>query len=167
MEPLNLAEPLDALRRFNQLNHDLCDALEALADTAERGGDATALRAPAAEIHRHFGGHAVAHHKDEEEDLFPLLARQSLKLADRVHQANLGHERLAAAWQDLGPILLDPNAMVADPTAFAAKAHTYARMQREHSRFEEEALFDMAEHILGSEDLARISKAMKKRRGVV
>ena len=167
MEPLNLSEPLTALRQFHQLNKDFCEGLETLADAAERGDDAGQLRAPAAEIHRHFGGHAAMHHRDEEEDLFPILARQSLKLADRVHQARRDHEKLDTAWHELGPILRDPSAMTADPAAFAAKARAFARLQREHSAYEEEELFDMAQHILGGDDLARIAKAMKKRRGVV
>ena len=167
MEPLNLSEPLTALRQFHQLNNDLCEGLETLAAAAENGGEASALRAPAAEIHRHFGGLAVIHHKDEEEDLFPLLARQSLKLADRVHQARQGHEKLEAAWNVLGPILRDPTAMAADPATFATKARAFAQLQREHSSFEEEELFELAQHILGKEDLSKISKAMKKRRGAV
>lgn len=167
MEPLNLSEPLTALRQFHQLNNDLCEALESLAGAAEGGGEASALRAPAAEIYRHFSGHSAAHHQDEEEDLFPLLARQSLKIADRVERARRGHEQLESAWHDLGPVLRDPNAMVADPAAFAAKARAFAEMQREHSRFEEQELFDIAQHILSSDDLAKISKAMKKRRGAV
>ena len=167
MEPIDLSHPLTALRQFHQLTDNVCDALDALADSAESGADAASLRGRAGEIQRHFSASSLLHHKDEEEDLFPILARQSLKLADRVHQARRDHERLDHAWEQLGPVLRDAAAIAADPTAFADQARAFTAMQRSHCHHEEEALFAVAEHILGQKELADLSKSMKKRRGLV
>ncbi len=166
MTPPDFSAPLDALRQFHERQHTLCEALAALADQAEAGADAAALRAPAAEINRHFGVEAELHHRDEEEDLFPILARQSLKLADRVHQARSGHEELEAAWHRLGPALRDVNAIVADPATFAANARAFVELQQAHSHGEAEELLDMAQHILSAKQLDELSKAMRKRRGL-
>ncbi|GAB6042357.1 hemerythrin domain-containing protein [Endothiovibrio diazotrophicus] len=166
MEPIDFSNPLDALRRFHQLNREQCAALEALAEAAEGGAEVASLGGPAGEILRHFTAHTALHHRDEEEELFPLLARQTLKLADRVHHARSAHQAIEGGWRELAELLRKPAAIAADPAAFAARARAFAELESGHCNFEDEELLEIAQHILSRDDLTRIGKAMKKRRGI-
>jgi hemerythrin-like domain-containing protein len=167
MPEQHLNDPLQLLCDFHELNGRLCDALDRLVDEAASGCEPSQLRTPANEIHRHFSTIERLHHRDEEEDLFPRLARQTLRLADAVHQARLHHQQIELLWSELGPILRDPAAMVANPDAFAELANRFANLQREHVSFEDAYLIDVARHILTAADQQAILKAMQKRRSMV
>jgi hemerythrin-like domain-containing protein len=77
-------QPLALLKACHTKILAHCDLLEELlANLADAGRDED-VRSAARRAVTYFSTGARLHHQDEETDLFPLLIRQSLKLADRV-----------------------------------------------------------------------------------
>ena len=100
---------------------------------------------------------------DEEQDLFPLLVRSTLKMAELIHGLKQDHERLDQAWRDIAPMLAQPS-HIGDPQQFTVLANNFAELYRDHIAKENEELLDRAQHMLSSEQLKKIGKAMKERR---
>lgn len=160
----DFSDPLGLLRACHTRIRRHCETLSKLADHIQAQGVDADARKAAAQVLLYFNTAGRHHHGDEDEDLFPLLARQSLKLADRVHRARKEHEELKGSWQRLAPLLERP-ATIADPAAFAAAATAFCERQLQHVAYEEEELLETAQHILGKDDLRKLGSAMAKRRG--
>jgi len=141
-----------------------CDTLEKLpAHVAAYGVDDEA-RSAIRRLITYFSTSAVQHHQDEEQDLFPILNRQSLKLAEIVHRLKQEHGQLDTLWQSLAADLGAP-AGLAENGDFAAHARAYADACRQHINAENEELLTMAPHILSSRQLQDLGDAMARRRG--
>lgn len=161
----DFSDPLGLLRACHERVFKHCDILENLAAyLADKGLDQEASEA-AAQVHRYFSVAAKHHHEDEEQDVFPRLARQSLKLADLIHSLKQEHERLDALWAEIAPLLAKP-ASIGDVEAFQALAERFADAYRNHARKENSELLEMAQHVFGSDELKQIGRAMAERRGV-
>lgn len=160
----DFSDPLGLLRACHDRILRNCETLERLADhVADEGVDAE-VRKAAGQVYRYFTTAGRLHHQDEEEDLFPRLARQSLKLADIIHALRQDHERLDALWADLEAEVERP-AAITDPSGFRQRVAALATAYREHIRKENDDLLEMAQHILGPDELRRIGSAMSERRG--
>jgi len=161
----DFSDPLGLLRACHERVLKHCDTLVNLAaHLGDKGLDQDAREA-AASVHKYFSVAGKHHHQDEEQDLFPRLARQSLKLADLVHQLKQDHERLDGLWAELEPLLARP-AKIEDSSTFLEQAQQYADAYRAHVRRENEELLDMAQHIFGSDELKQIGEKMAARRGL-
>lgn len=161
----DFSDPLGLLKACHKNILAFCDQLEVVAQTVETGPIDFKLAGSAGKIYRYFKKAGKHHHEDEEIDIFPLLNRTSLKLADRVNQAKQEHARQDELWCILAPQLANPVA-IKDASAFVATAHEFIESQRVHVKFEEEELFEMAQHLIGQADLEKIGRQMAKRRGV-
>jgi len=158
-------QPLALLRACHTRMLDHCELLEQLVahlndDTidAETGSAARSVMA-------YFSSSALQHHQDEEDDLFPLLARQSLKLADLIHSLRQEHAELDGLWKVLEPELMRfPD--VADRTAFTTNAGRYCEISRQHVRRENMEFLPLAESSLSRAQLQDIGAAMAERRGL-
>ena len=161
----DFSDPLGLLRACHEriLRHS--DLLVRLAEHIATSGADDEARKTAAAIYRYFTTAGKHHHQDEEQDLFPRLARQSLKLADRVHRLKQEHPALDAIWQELEPLLADLT-RVDDMALFAELAARFADAQRRHVTAENKELFDVAQHIFSDRELQDIGKAMAVRRGL-
>lgn len=161
----DFSDPLGLLRACHERVLQHCDTLENLAaHIGDKGIDQDAKEA-AAQIHKYFSVAGKHHHQDEEQDIFPRLARISLKLADRVHKLKKEHEAIDAMWEPLAPLLARP-ATITDTDAFSTMAQQYADANRDHVRSENEELLDMAQHIFGRDELNAIGEKMAERRGL-
>lgn len=161
----DFSDPLGMLRACHERVLKHCNTLENLAaHLADKGLDQDAKEA-AAQVHKYFSQAAKHHHQDEEQDVFPRLARQSLKLADLIHQLKQEHEQLDALWAELAPLLARP-ANITDHDSFTALSQQFADAYRGHVRRENEDLLDIAKHIFGSDELKQIGEKMAARRGV-
>lgn len=161
----DFSDPLGLLRACHERVFKHCDTLENLAAHLDDKGLDQDAREAAAQVHKYFSIAGKHHHQDEEQDIFPRLARQSLKLADLVHQLKQDHERLDAMWSQLEPLLARP-ATIGDTTAFLELAQQYADAYRAHARRENEDLLEMAKHIFGNDELKQIGEKMAERRGL-
>ncbi len=161
----DFSDPLGLLRACHERVFQHCDTLMNLAaHLGDKGLDQDAKEA-AAQVYKYFSVAGKHHHQDEEQDLFPRLARQSLKLADLVHRFKQDHEKLDAQWAELEPLLARP-AKIEDTDAFLDMAQQYADAYRDHARRENEDLLDMAQHIFGRDELNEIGEKMAERRGI-
>ena len=161
----DFSDPLGLLRACHERVLKHCDTLENLAaHLADKGLDQDAKEA-AAQVHKYFSVAGKHHHQDEEQDIFPRLARQSLKLADLVHRLKQEHQAIDTLWAPLAPLLARP-ATIQDHDAFSALAQQFADAYRAHVRLENEDLLNMAQHIFSSDELKRIGEKMAERRGL-
>ena len=161
----NFSDPLGLLRACHERIFRHCDTLEKLpTHFAEKGADQE-FHAAAAKIHRYFCEAAVHHHADEEQDLFPLLARQSLKMADTLLRLKQEHEQLDALWKELEPLLAKPSA-IKDPSTLETLTRRFAEANRRHAQKENEEVLDIARHSLNRDELKKLGRSMAERRGV-
>lgn len=158
-------DPLGILKACHQRMLAHCEILEKLVPHIADTGIDDEARSAIGKIKTYFSTGAVHHHQDEEVDLFPILARQSLKLADVVHGLHKEHEAINQAWDDLQTSLNQPGGL-ADNADFGHQVKTFCRLYREHINHEEKELLSMAQHILSHEQLKELGNNMAKRRGV-
>jgi hemerythrin-like domain-containing protein len=159
----DFSNPLGLLRACHQriLNH--CETLEKLAGHIRDNGIDSDAKKAATHVHRYFSSAGVLHHRDEEEDLFPKLIRQSMKMADLVHQLKQGHQKIDSIWKELAALLANPET-ITDIDHFESLVQKFTALNREHIIIEEEDFLSVAVHILSTEDLNKISRSMEKRR---
>jgi len=164
-QPPDFSDPLAVLQGCHEDMLAQCEALENLvAHIRAHGFDADTRRRIAGTV-QFFTTVAVQHHQDEETDLFPILNRQSLKLADIVFRLRKDHEQLHTLWDNLfldfkkGPAL-------AEDDAFADHVAAFCSAYREHIKRETRELLSMAQHILSHQQLEEIGRAMARRRGI-
>lgn len=156
-------DPVAVLRACHERMLEHCDLLERLiAHVAEKGPDMEASSA-AAKVYRYFSTAAKHHHQDEEQDLFPLLARQSMKIADLAFSLRKDHERLEALWNELAPGLRKVQDIEGN-AEFAARAAEFCRLTRAHVQQENREFLPLVQHSLSSRQLQEIGRAMEKRR---
>lgn len=160
----DFSDPLGLLRACHERILQHCAMLERLVEHLRAHGADAEVRSAAGKIHHYFSTAGQHHHQDEEQDLFPRLARQSLKLADLVHRLRQDHGRMEALWQQLGPQLASP-ARISDIDGFAAQVAEFGTLYREHIARENDDLLEIARHILSSDDLKKLGKQMAERRG--
>jgi len=161
----DFSDPLGLLRACHQRMLDHCERLLRLADHLQSQGADNETATAAAAIYRYFTTSARQHHNDEEQDLFPRLARESLKLADLVHRLKKEHGELDALWHGLEPLLLRPG-QIADLSGFREQCHRFVEAYQRHIRVENSELLEMARHILSQAELKKLGASMAERRGV-
>lgn len=161
----DFSDPLGLLQACHDRILRHCDTLLTLvAHLEEKGADSEA-RTAASQIRRYFSTAGRHHHDDEEEDLFPRIARQSLKLADLVHGLRRDHERMDALWAELEPLLARPEE-AAGAERFPPLVREFTDAYRDHIRRENEELLAMARHILSSKETKQLGEKMARRRGI-
>jgi len=139
--------------------------LEQLSTNLDNPDKAEEIRSAARQAMTYFSTSARQHHQDEETDLFPLLRRQSLKLAEMVHGLQREHRELDTLW---GSIALDLKKLhdIGDPAAFVAKVQSFCELTRRHIQQENMEFLPRAESSLSHRQLQDIGAAMAARRGV-
>ncbi len=162
--------PLEMLAACHLRIEQRCSTLRRLCPhLAARGADGEAREA-AASVMRYFDTAAIDHHADEEEDLFPALI-ESMAGSDAVCLRELTqgltaeHRELEARWRrlrfDLERVVANEGASL-DPSDVEGFVGLYER----HIGREESELLPMAARLLSDDELDRIGRAMRERRGV-
>jgi hemerythrin-like domain-containing protein len=158
-------EPLALLRACHTRMLDHCDLLERLVDAPGDGTGVDETREATRKVIGYFTSSAPLHHQDEESDLFPLLIRQSLKLADLIHSLKQEHRQLVVLWEGMLPEL-QRLPEVADRRDLAEKAAEFCELNRRHIRRENKEFLPLAESSLSRRQLKDIGITMAGRRGV-
>jgi hemerythrin-like domain-containing protein len=155
-------DPIGLLRACHEKMQAHCELLTFLIDKNDLDDEA---REAARKVSRYFSQSAPLHHRDEEEDLFPRINRQSLKVAELVHGLKKEHERLDALWDSIAPEL---KKLPADgfSDAFRQSALEFSALCREHIAWENRELLPLASNSLSQQALAEIGESMAARRGV-
>jgi hemerythrin-like domain-containing protein len=165
--------PLEMLAACHIRIQRQCATLRRLAaHLAEHGADEQA-RSAAAGVLRYFDTAAPQHHADEEQNLFPALI-ESMAGSDPVCLKGMTqglrdeHRELETAWARLRPRLqaIAAAAPAGDGKSMTADVEAFTALYERHIRFEEDELLPMAARLLSDEELARIGRAMRERRGI-
>lgn len=167
----SLEVPLEMLSACHGRVERQCATLRRLVPhLAAQGADEQA-RTAAANVMRYFNTSAKHHHADEEEDLFPALI-ESMAASDAVCLHGLidglkaDHRALEAAWQRLRRVL--ERIAAGEPAPLAAdNVEALVGLYERHIAREESELLPMAARLLSENELARIGRAMRERRGIV
>lgn len=157
-------DPLALLRADHTRILDHCDLLEQLIAGVKTQEDKSQLRDTARKLSSYFSNSGRLHHMDEETDLLPLLARQSLKLADLIHALRQEHDQLDTLWATLETGLKQVT-QLDDPDTFVAAATRFCELSRQHVKRENMELLPVAASSLSSEQIKDIGVAMAGRRG--
>lgn len=158
-------EPLALLRACHTHILDHCDLLETIVARIRDGEVDGPTREAVRKVVSYFTTNARLHHQDEEQDLFPLLIRQSLKLAELIYGLKQAHTELDTLWAALAPELKRfPNLI--EPDTFIEQAGRFCELNREHIRRENMEFLPLADSSLSSRQLKDIGIAMAGRRGV-
>jgi hemerythrin-like domain-containing protein len=158
-------DPLAVLRADHERILEHCEILEKLVPhIAEKGVDEQARSAINRVVHT-FTTSAVHHLQDKQQNLYPILNRQSLKLADIIYRLKREQGELTNLWDTLLVELKTPAAL-ADNKAFATRVEKFCSDYRRHISYETRELLAIAQHILSQRQLQELGDAMARRRGM-
>jgi len=135
---------------------------------AQPGAESRAARETAAELLRFFRDAVFEHHAEEEEALFPAVARSAARGDEAALVAALAsrltseHREIEADWKAIEPALTriargKPAAL--DGGIVSRLCDTYAA----HAQFEERAYLPLAASILGENDQAALALTLHVR----
>jgi len=158
-------DPLALLRACHEKILAHCALLEGLVAHMVEAGPDDEARKTAERISRYFSTSAGLHHRDEEEDLFPRLNRQSLKIAELVHVLKKEHEQLETLWGVLSPGL-KRLPVEGFSEEFTRAADDFCSLYQQHIERENMEFLPLAANSLSQQELAEIGESMAERRGV-
>jgi hemerythrin-like domain-containing protein len=172
--PTRQATEADApLQDFSRCHDGFVTVLEASLGLPEMVVTAARSRSCAADMLKMFRDRLLAHHDDEERDLFPAVLRvaQPGDEADRaksmVAQLVREHREIAQLWKQLEPaVQAIANGYL--PRIDSALLHELVRRFNEHVRTEEEEFLPFAQQVLArqAEDMAMLGLALHRRHEV-
>ena len=169
--PTRQATEADApLQDFSKCHVGFVTVLETALGLPEMIVTAARSRSCAADMLKMFRDRLLAHHDDEERDLFPAVLRvaQPGDEADRartmVAQLVREHREIAQLWKQLEPaVQAIANGYL--PQLDSALLHELVRRFNEHVRIEEEEFLPFAQQVLArqAEDMAMLGLALHRR----
>ena len=170
-KPTRQATAADApLQDFSNCHAGFVTVLDAALGLPEMIVTAARSRSCAADMLKMFHDSLLAHHDDEERDLFPAVLRvaQPGEEADRartmVAQLVREHREIAQLWKQLEPaVQAIANGYL--PQLDSALLHELVRRFNEHVRSEEEEFLPFAQQVLArqAEDMATLGMALHRR----
>ena len=162
--------PLEMLAACHTRIERQCETMKRLASHVAQHGADDEARTAASSLMRYFDTAAIQHHQDEEDDLFPALL-ESMAGSDPVCIREMteglaaDHRVLEASWRRLRQVL--ERIAAGEPAALPSdEVDAFASLYERHLRIEEEELLPMAERLLTDDDITRIGRAMRERRGI-
>ena len=167
LDPASFESPVDFLAAEHERQLAICDLLDHLARNPRHAAAFGELR----QVRDYLVRELPLHTQDEEEDLFPMLARRCPKNDDvqdifallrREHDTDRGLVEELVANLDA---LLAGHALP-DPAAFMANAFAVSETQRRHLAWENAVILPRALRHLSEDDCAALTRAMAARRGV-
>ncbi len=163
-------EPDAPLQDFSRCHEGFVTVLETALGLPEMIATAARSRSCAADMLKMFRDRLLAHHDDEERDLFPAVLRiaQPGEEAERartmVERLVRDHREIAQLWKQLEPsVQAVANGYL--PQLDAALLREMVGRFNEHVRVEEEDFLPFAQQVLArhAEDLAMLGLALHRR----
>ena len=162
--------PLEMLSACHSRIESQCATLRRLVPYLAKHGTVAEARVAATNVIRYFDTSAKHHHADEEQDLFPALLESvagsdPVCLRDLTAALTAEHRELEARWQDVRAVL---ERVVAGESVLlnSDSVEALVRLYQRHMEREESELLPMAARLLTDDDLTRIGRAMRARRGI-
>ena len=157
-------QPLALLRACHERILRQCATLAKLALHVRAEGPGPEAHRAAAEVYRYFSTAGQHHHEDEEQDLFPRL-RAHADLAGLLTVLAGEHRRMEVLWQQLAPMLREPDGMP-NIAVFEKLAAEFNALYAAHIERENRELLPRAEQLLSEDVLRELAARMAARRGV-
>jgi hypothetical protein len=146
--------PIDA---FSQCHSGILSGLRVLSGLPEMVAAAERARRASAETFAVFDGAVLAHHADEETELFPAVLKSAApggeyeRVATMVERLVAEHRAIEMVWKKLKPSVR--SAAVGQPTEVnAGDVGDLMRLYAAHAAFEESRFLPLAQEILGRND---------------
>jgi hemerythrin-like domain-containing protein len=158
------------LQDFSSCHAGFVAVLETALGLPKMTVTAARSRSCAADMLKMFRDSLLAHHDDEERDLFPAVLRiaqpgeEAQRARTMVTQLVREHREIAELWKQLEPVVQAiANGYL--PRLDAALLHELVTRFNEHVRIEEEEFLPFAQQVLArqSEDLAMLGLTMHRR----
>jgi hemerythrin-like domain-containing protein len=162
--------PLEMLSGCHRRVERQCATLRRLVTHVAAHGADLAARTATTNVMRYFDTSAKHHHADEEEDLFPALV-ESMAGSDAacvrqmIEGLKADHRALETAWRHLRGAL-EKIAGGESVLLASYEVEAFVGLYERHIEREDSELFPMAARLLSDDDLARIGRAMRERRGM-
>jgi hemerythrin-like domain-containing protein len=158
------------LHDFSKCHAEFVTVLETALDLPEMVVTAARSRSCAADTLKMFRDSLLAHHDDEERELFPAVLRvaqpgsEAERARTMVAQLVREHREIAQLWKQLQPAVQ----AIADgylPRLDSALLHDLVQRFNEHVRLEEEEFLPFAQQVLAreAEDMAMLGLALHRR----
>ena len=162
--------PLEMLSACHDRMERQCATLRGLVPHLAEHGVDEAARTAAANVMRYFDTSAKHHHADEEEDLFPALIESmagsdAVCLRELTERLKADHRALEMAWQCVRGVL-EKVARGESVRLGSDDVEALVGQYERHIEREEKELLPMAARLLSEDDLTRIGRAMRERRGI-
>src|SRR5512140_2627372 len=172
--PTHLSTETDTpLQDFSSCHVGFVTVLEAALGLPEMIVTAARSRSCAADMLKMFRDRLLAHHDDEERDLFPAVLRtlppgeEADRAGTMVAQLIREHREIAQLWKQLEPaVQAIANGYL--PRLDSTLLHELVRRFNEHVRTEEEEFLPFAQEVLArqAEDMAMLGLALHRRHEV-
>jgi hemerythrin-like domain-containing protein len=162
--------PLEMLAACHARIQSRCDTLRRLVPHLTEHGSDEAARSASAGLLRYFDTAARDHHADEEEDLFPALIESmagsdAVCIRDLIAALAAEHRELELRWARVRKVL--ERIVAGDPVVLdQSQADALIELYTRHIEREESELLPMAIRLLGDDELERIGRSMRMRRGI-
>ncbi len=161
----DFSNPLGLIDTCHDKLKQHCELLLKSAKHLQEHGTDNDFQTAIKQVQRYFSTAAKLHHRDEEEDIFPLVVRSSLKMTDLVHQLKETHRQLDAGWEAL-MASLEKDPLESNQQEFIKRANEFVDLNLQHLEHEEQDFFPIVKHMLSSDQLNKIGKSMAERRNV-
>ena len=163
-------EPLDALEACHGRIEEHLQALEKLVRRVAAGVPDSAAGSDARALLRYFETSGAQHHRDEDENLFPLLRARAaalgrIEVAAGIDELEREHATLDAQWRRLREALSALAARREDAGIDAGEAERFAWLYRRHMDREALLVLPFAREALGTGERAELGARMAARRG--
>ncbi len=160
--------PLELLSACHRCAKSQCATLRRLVAHLLAHGVEEEARSAAANLLHYFDISARHHHTDEEEDVFPALIESmagsdAVCLREMIEGLTADHRVWEADWRRLRGVL-ERIAAGEDVALFEDHVEVMVGKYERHIEFEDRELLPMAARLLSDDDLARVGRAMRKRR---
>lgn len=159
----DFSNPLGLIRACHQRMLRHLELLEKVCTHLQSDNMDQQVADAAKQVHRYFTSAAVTHHRDEEDDIFPLVVRTSLKMAQLIHGLKKDHQKLEQLWLQLEPGLGKLQS-IESPEDFIQHAQEFCSAYRHHIQVEENEFLNLAQHLLSKQQLEEIGENMEERR---
>ena len=162
--------PIEMLDQCHQRIRRTCDLLVNVAAHIRARGLDDDARDAAQLVARFFDTAGAAHHRDEEDDLFPTLVHyvpsaELNALRCLVFKLRAQHAQIEKMWEGLRPELL-AIAAGRESDLPVEIAQSFAEATERHIATEEAELLPLARRVLAEPLLARVGASMARRRGL-
>lgn len=165
-----VAETAAPLQDFSRCHVEFVTLLEASLGLPEMVATATRARGCAADVLKMFRDRLLAHHDDEERDLFPAVLQvagpgtEAERAQAMVAQLVREHREIAQLWKQLEPAM-QAIANGALPLLDSELLHELVMRFNEHVRAEEVEFLPFAQRVLARQaaDMAALGLALHRR----